>query len=101
MSTSDRLGELRTSLLPHVIRHLAESGSKYQNAAELNQAAAQRFDARLTETKVFFAGHTHEDPDVLTGHFMHLFEEIGIPHLASLPIIEEFVLPPKQKPAAD
>jgi hypothetical protein len=102
MSTShDRLGEMRTKLLPHIIRHLAER-SDYKTTAELSLAAIQSFDRALTAAEFFHSQHQDEDPDLHLAHLMQVFhEQAGVPHLQSLPVIEEFVLPPKQKPAAN
>lgn len=100
-ASDDRLGELRTKVLPHVIRHLAETDTA-ANSAELSARAVQRFDGALTAAKFFHSQHQDEDPDLHLAHLMEVFhEESGLPYSETIPIIEEFVLSPKQKPAAD
>ncbi len=101
MSASDRLGELRTKVVPHIIRHLAER-IDYKNSAELNLAAVQSFDRAFAAAEFFHAQHQDEDPDLHLAHLMQVFhEESGLPYSETIPIIEDFVLAPKQKPAAN
>ncbi len=95
MSTSDnRLGELRTRLLPHITRHLAERGT-YPDTGALNLSAIQSFDRVFAAAETFHCQHQDEDPDLHLAHLMQMFhEELGIPYLQALPVIEEFILPP-------
>lgn len=92
MST-DRLGELRESLLDHVRKTLTDTSEEKRDLR-----ARERFDSALINARIVHAQKPDEDKDVHLAGLMHLFDEIGIPHLASLPLIEEFVLMEK-KPA--
>jgi hypothetical protein len=85
MST-DRLGELRESLLHFVLAMVPP------RVANRELCARERFDAALINARIVHANKPDEDKDVHLAGLMHLFDEIGIPHLASLPLIEEFVL---------
>lgn len=91
MSTSDRLGGLRTPVLPFVIQRLAET-STAGNTADLNLRAKERFDQTVDAARTFHREHPEEDADVHMAHLMQLFTDVGIPALASLPIIDELVL---------
>ena len=95
MSTSDnRLGELRTRLLPDIVRHLAKKGS-YPDTGALNLSAIQNFDRVFAAAETFHSAHQDEDADLHLANLMQMFhEELGIPYLQALPVIEEFILPP-------
>ncbi len=90
MSTSDRLGELRTKLLPHFIQKLSGNGGS--SNTDLSKRAAQRFDQALTTARIFHAEHPEEDSDLHVAHLMQVFQDVGVPALESLPVINEFVL---------
>ena len=94
VTSQDRLGELRIKLLPHVIRHLSERGN-YPDTAALSLAAVQSFDRAFTLAETFHLEHPEEDPDLHLANLMQVFhDEVGIPYLQTLSVIEEFILPP-------
>jgi|GEM_PF-6802395 len=98
-ASESRLGELRTKLLPHIIRRLAETRT-FKNSAELNAEAMRCFDNALVAALIFNEDHIDEDADIHLAHLMQIFTDEGIPALEALPVIEGFVLELNQKPAA-
>jgi hypothetical protein len=90
MSTSNRLGELRTKVLPYIIKNLAANPNlKFQNSAEVSDAAVNNFEEVVMAAQRYCGEHSHDDRETRCATVGHMFTELGILPLEAVQIAEE------------